>query len=149
MPWRVPAWFASDAVGNYNFGASSSSLQFYAAHCSSLQLLVSHSVPWLHCPPLSLELLTTRGFLVLFCVLFIYWAYLVYWMVNWVPAQGKQQGVGVWKQTGGKQNWRNCFFQHQQKVFVRGRIGTAFRYAYLLLFSKIYPLWSYLCRDSS
>lgn len=85
---------------------------------------------------------------VLFCVLSIYWAYLVYWMVKLVPA-GKQQGVGVWKQTGGKQNRRNCLFQHQQEVFVRGRIGTVFSYAYLLLSSKRCPLWSYLSRDSS
>lgn len=118
---------------NYNFGASSSSLQFSAAQCSAFSSLCH--VPGYIVPPCLFNYLIV-GFFVLFCVLFIYCAYLVYWMVKWMPAQGKQQGVGVWKETGGKQNWRSWLVQHQQDFFLRGRIGTVFRGTYLLIFSK-------------
>lgn len=122
---------------NHSFESSSSYLQFFTACCSYHQLLVSRSVPWLHCPTLPLELLTS-----IFLFYFVYWINLVYWVAKCVSAQGKQQGVGVSNQQGRKgTEW--IPFHHQQGVFVSRRVGAVFWSAYQVLFFNICPLWSY------
>lgn len=89
--------------------------------------LVFHLVAWFGLGFLCWWCWVVGIFFVYSFSLLIYWAYPINWIVKWVPAQGKQQGLDVWKETGGKQNWRNCLFQHQHAVFVGARIATVFR----------------------
>lgn len=105
---------------------------FLAVLCSSLQptvptfsFLCHILFPGCIVPPCPFKFsISVQGFVFYFVSFSFIELRLVYWIVKGMWAQENSRDLGVSNQTGRKQNWRNCLFQHLQEVFVRGRIGT-------------------------